>query len=449
LIPQVAGLGSVPAPQAHSAVMEDPPHQPEPRPPHLCSWTVFTQARHFTRLAALGVGQQHPIHGPSIPTGESCLPCLPTSTAPNSTLQIHDRSFLLASSPAFHVLTPITSCLIIARGSFPAGRYPTFEHTIFPLFAAQDMPSVAQESPSAMQGKKRRLDEKEHIHSSIATTLPLLSGNAAKSASSTSTGMLYSPFAQQNPDASSHINLFSIPQEKTFEHGPLYHHHHHHHSSPLVRKMIPLPAAKRQKVLDDEDRGSGDDRSMRRRQSSPSQQRLQEKSANSRSTTPSHTTAPSAKLMSRCHICGRKPAKKSDLDSFADCQGCSQRTCYVCIRECLGWRASPTPNQQRTNGNETSLGGDSSGFRPSASPTGSDSSFTMVDAEDVAESDMVHHHTNQQTDGRVQHRNNNRPQESNGWAGGGHRQMVCSQCCVEKGENGDVVCLGCLACIEG
>jgi hypothetical protein len=37
-----------------------------------------------------------------------------------------------------------------------------------------------------------------------------------------------------------------------------------------------------------------------------------------------------------CHICRRKPTAKHELDSFADCEGCGERTCYVCIRECLG-----------------------------------------------------------------------------------------------------------------
>lgn len=30
------------------------------------------------------------------------------------------------------------------------------------------------------------------------------------------------------------------------------------------------------------------------------------------------------------------------------------------------------------------------------------------------------------------------------WSEGGHRRVVCSRCCVEKGTEGDVWCLGCL-----
>ena len=41
-----------------------------------------------------------------------------------------------------------------------------------------------------------------------------------------------------------------------------------------------------------------------------------------------------------------------------------------------------------------------------------------------------------------------------GWRSGGrgewgHRGMVCSQCCVERGADGEVRCLGCLRAEEG
>ncbi|KAK4454621.1 hypothetical protein QBC34DRAFT_137369 [Podospora aff. communis PSN243] len=309
------------------------------------------------------------------------------------------------------------------------------------------MPSVAQESPSAVQCKKRRRENIEHIHSNITTAgqVPLFTGHFAKPISSHD-DIFYGALDQ--PDTTSPINLRSIPPEKPFEHGPLYHHHHHHHqhhSSPLVRKIIPLPPSKRQRVVDDEDIRSLDEQLMRRPLSSPSQpKQLQEKSVNTRSTTPSRTATPSAKLMSRCHICGRKPAKKSDSDSFADCQGCSQRTCYVCIRECLGWQGGATPNQERADGNGMLLGGDSRGSRQSESPK-SDASFTMADACDMLQDSTDHHHNNHPIDEERLHK----AQESDGWARGGHRQVVCSQCCVERGANGDVVCLGCLAFIEG
>ena len=35
-------------------------------------------------------------------------------------------------------------------------------------------------------------------------------------------------------------------------------------------------------------------------------------------------------------------------------------------------------------------------------------------------------------------------QQHDSWTSGRHREVICSQCCVEKGFDGDVVCLGCL-----
>lgn len=70
-----------------------------------------------------------------------------------------------------------------------------------------------------------------------------------------------------------------------------------------------------------------------------------------------------------CHVCRRKPALKSELDAFGDCESCERRTCFVCMRQCLG---------------EVS---------------------------------------------------------------GEHRATVCSRCCVERGVDGEVLCLGCLRAV--
>jgi len=286
--------------------------------------------------------------------------------------------------------------------------------------------------------KKRRRDDLDFVYSANAAIQPpLCVGGIAKPVVSAPDHHFYTSLArQQNHEINPPMHLRNIPPEKIFDHGSS----HHHHQSAHMRKILTLPS-KRQRVLESEDRGQGEDGSTRRRRTqSPSQHetsRLQETSANSRSTTPFRTTTTSAVLMSRCHVCFRKPAKKSDLDSFADCQGCGQRTCYVCIRECIGWQA---------DGNVTLSGGDSdTGL--SESPLASDASFTMVDAGEPVGLDMDqddrpdHSQTSSQTDARGLHR----PQESNGWARGGHRQTICSQCCIERGQDGDVVCLGCLA----
>ncbi|KAI2629684.1 hypothetical protein GGR54DRAFT_274505 [Hypoxylon sp. NC1633] len=133
----------------------------------------------------------------------------------------------------------------------------------------------------------------------------------------------------------------------------------------------------------------------------------------STSTRTTHTPA----LLSPCHICHRKPTKKSDLDSFADCMGCGQRACFVCIRACQGWLSSP------------------SCYVPDDEDTMS-ASFTMHDVDEPPEPEEPSRQRQKQGKG-------------GGWTGRGHRGMVCSRCCVERGSEGDVVCLGCLAGMEG
>jgi hypothetical protein len=35
-----------------------------------------------------------------------------------------------------------------------------------------------------------------------------------------------------------------------------------------------------------------------------------------------------------CHICHKAPRMKKDLEAYADCLTCQERTCYICIRRC-------------------------------------------------------------------------------------------------------------------
>ncbi|KAK2811998.1 hypothetical protein FQN50_001706 [Emmonsiellopsis sp. PD_5] len=39
--------------------------------------------------------------------------------------------------------------------------------------------------------------------------------------------------------------------------------------------------------------------------------------------------------LSPCHICHRRPTTRSILDAYADCNLCGERTCYICLRECM------------------------------------------------------------------------------------------------------------------
>lgn len=126
---------------------------------------------------------------------------------------------------------------------------------------------------------------------------------------------------------------------------------------------------------------------------------------------------PNSTLLAPCHICHRKPTKKSDLDSFAQCQGCGEQTCFVCIRQCHGWNledGSILPEQEALS-----------------------RSFHMDDIDDLQSEE-----------------HNEKSRDSNsitrkGWAAGGHRTVVCSRCCIERGAEGDVACLGCLSRMEG
>ncbi|KAM0332175.1 hypothetical protein ACHAQA_002450 [Verticillium albo-atrum] len=148
---------------------------------------------------------------------------------------------------------------------------------------------------------------------------------------------------------------------------------------------------------------------------------------------PQPTRLSSSIVLAPCHVCHRKPTKKSDLDSFAECHGCKARTCFVCLRQCKGW----TPEAQR-------------GQQPSAAESRDyeealSRSFHMEDADDdVAQRD--HGHQGQtltkQNQGRMAA--DTKP-GGDGWSSTGHQQVVCSKCCIERGQEGDVVCLGCLS----
>ncbi|KAJ4297230.1 hypothetical protein N0V88_004148 [Collariella sp. IMI 366227] len=190
------------------------------------------------------------------------------------------------------------------------------------------MPSATQESPSVQSSKKRRRDDITH-------QIPLPAGFFTKS---TLPGENDSIFSSCHAINSPH-DIFA---QETVDHGPL---HHHHLSSPQGTDKKHTTTIYKSPGGDHESR------------------------------------LPSTNfLMNRCHICSRKPQKKSDFDSFADCHGCGQRTCYVCIRECLGW--GPPPSNINNNNNTTDI--------PPLAATSTttsedgDASFTMLDVDEVA-----------------------------------------------------------------
>ncbi|KAI1501702.1 hypothetical protein F5X99DRAFT_189163 [Biscogniauxia marginata] len=233
-------------------------------------------------------------------------------------------------------------------------------------------------------------------------------------------------------------------------------------SSPfhnVPRKTIPLPTSKRFRLVNEDEQPSSPT-SQSRHGDHPhphhhQQQRQQSYFSHAHPTPPlspqvhnasdarpnaASRTNSSAQLLSPCHICHRKPTKKSDLDSFADCMGCGRRTCFVCIRACPGWLSSGA----QSTGAETGIDNDLS-----ATTEGDDdeqsTSFTMRDIDDDCNDGHDISHDNQDSSTRHQKGEGG----DGGWSGRGHREVICSGCCVERGSEGDVVCLGCLAGIEG
>ena len=206
--------------------------------------------------------------------------------------------------------------------------------------------------------------------------------------------------------------------------------------------MIPLPSNKRARVTHDGEEG------LHALSKNPSSydgclnihERLQQEHpqqfshahptyAHQALTKPVVSRTNSSALLSPCHICHRKPTKKSDLDSFADCEGCGQRTCYICMRSCRDWTFALNPARSI----------------PRNEDQGYSASFIMQDVGD--ENDQQPERS--PASGEPKDRRETSGRDMDGWVGNGHRSTVCSRCCVERGSEGDVVCLGCLSGLEG
>ncbi|KAI1365700.1 hypothetical protein F5Y08DRAFT_170875 [Xylaria arbuscula] len=232
----------------------------------------------------------------------------------------------------------------------------------------------------------------------------------------------------------------------------------------VPRKAIPLPVSKKFRLFDSNHREQPHNHSLNRNDGMPSALTQSQQShfshghpeisSSAPSASPHHTRlapgrANSSTLLDPCHICHRKPTKKSDLDSFADCMGCGERTCYVCIRACQGW-LPPSADDNATREE--------------------DLSFTMRDVDDDDEEDICHHERVADIQKAEQRQKKGeggggrgggggggggRGREGGGrgreggWNGEGHRGVICSRCCVESGGEGDVICLGCLAGMKG
>lgn len=50
--------------------------------------------------------------------------------------------------------------------------------------------------------------------------------------------------------------------------------------------------------------------------------------------TPKRAATGDKQTLAPCHICHRRPTTRTALDAYADCEICSRRACFVCLREC-------------------------------------------------------------------------------------------------------------------
>jgi hypothetical protein len=221
----------------------------------------------------------------------------------------------------------------------------------------------------------------------------------------------------------------------------------------VQRKILPLPSSKRVRVMDDADAhyGGYNDEIQRNNQAALSNYSTPPLSPQLQPQMASRQVPVKKQTLDPCHICHRKPTRKSDLDSFADCQGCGQRTCYVCIRQCQGWLPNNDSRRQRHSifGAAQRQQQQQQHQPQQQQPDEEDDaplsrSFTMHDVDDGEQeqwppSSLYNVHGSS--------RQNPSHDHEPGWKG--HASVICSRCCIERGSEGDVMCLGCLAGVEG
>ncbi|ROW11508.1 hypothetical protein VMCG_01204 [Cytospora schulzeri] len=225
-------------------------------------------------------------------------------------------------------------------------------------------------------------------------------------------------------DANGEYHLF--PQD--FHHD-LYQQHHGTHPRKIIQ--ISSPLAKKMRMNTE---WSGIEE-QRQSPLAPTLRHNHSRSPSATKVTPKPPTTTSHNLLSPCHICHRKPTKKNELDSYADCEGCGERTCYVCIRECLGWKA--TEHSERFDREVLMRDQDNREDEQQDEERNSEHLYQSFSMEDAPIGENQQHDSEADQD----------PTKRGGtWGNGnrGHRGRICSQCCVENGPEGEVICLGCL-----
>ncbi|KLJ12072.1 hypothetical protein EMPG_12798 [Blastomyces silverae] len=143
-------------------------------------------------------------------------------------------------------------------------------------------------------------------------------------------------------------------------------------------------------------------------------------------------TTPHASLFP-CHICHRRPTTRSTLDAYADCDLCAERTCYICLRECMavdcnGPRSPPNPGAGygKENNHNNNNDGDGGGGRGGG---GKASEWR----------------------GKISPPNSRPGQGDEGGEENGERmgRKVCSWCAVESVLDGGGEVVRCFACMAG
>ncbi|KAH8674721.1 hypothetical protein BGZ60DRAFT_514056 [Tricladium varicosporioides] len=243
------------------------------------------------------------------------------------------------------------------------------------------MPSIAQEPVSPLSSRKRKLDHHHNVDLQEKLSSPHLSRHTSF------------------PDTT-HIPTDTLTERR--------------YTFPKLRRLHFHDSSKRQRI----ERASPEHDLPPSHNSDPHTHPTSHHASRAESplVSPLSQPIPRRKIdLSPCHICYRKPGNHAELDSFADCESCGKRACYICIRQCLGSVAAVERDTEMVMGDGDWIGEETEYDGDVESAKGPGNSGNSV-----------------KLGGNV-----------------GHKNKICSRCCVERGSEGEVFCLGCVRAEEG